>query len=301
MPQNEKKTAAKKSRDEAPADLTMNLVKRRSTQFIVYEIEAELVNAIVGGVAKRLETTYAVIARRVKDGILTEEEGERIKADVRTRYQEMAAKERAQREAAGEVDSTENPELSEAAKEAVEARWSTFFQDHRGIYLEARTIKAAIREAHSSLGTFTKGRTERKRSGHNDGTYVVGTTDSEKVYLLRNGEHIPEPDDFEDRVVLLKTAQGPRSALKRIDVVLGKEEGPDFGATIRFRIGLLQECSITEEDLISALSLLEFKGLGAMASLGFGKFVITSFKRLGAMAMPLPIYASVPTAGEAAA
>jgi len=292
MPQKETKPAAKK-RDTEPADLTADLIKRRSTQFVVYEISAELVNAIVGGVAKRLETTYAVIARRVKDGILTEEEGERIKADVRGRYEDMAARARAEKEASGETSDEDNPELSDAAKEAVEARWSTFWQDATGIYLEARTIKAAIREAHSALGTFTAGRQMRKRGGHNDGTYVVGTESSEKVYLMRNGEALKEPDDFEDRVVLLKTAQGPRSALKRIDVVLGKEEGPDFGCNITFRIGLLRECSITENDLINALSLLEFKGLGAMASLGFGKFIITSFKRLGAMSMPLPMYGSI--------
>jgi len=284
-----KKTGEAKKRDDSPKDLLGAIQKVSSTQYIAYDVCLSIRNFISGGAPKLLEMTYAMIEARVKKGILTEEEADRIRTETVERYNEMYRSIR-KKEAEEKGDSVEesdeeetSPEVSDAAKQAVEAHWTTILSDEYGLYVEARTIKAAIRECHSVLGTFVKGKKDRKKSGHNDGTYVDGIDDHvDRVYLRRDGKILTEPDQSDDVVVHLKTAQGPRSALKRVDRVLGSEHD-GAGCDIRFRLKLHVESGIKEEDLIAALALLQDRGIGAMASTGSGKCEVTEFKRIGAV------------------
>jgi hypothetical protein len=280
-----KKTEDKKPRETTPKDLLADFQKTNDEQFILYDITMRIKNRISGGRPLNLEFIYAMIDARMKKNILTEEEADRIKAETVKRYNEMYAEimKRDAEEKGDDPEDTElpDPEVSPEARAVVESRWVTFWQDAKGVYLEARTVKAALRECHSVLNTFVEGKKVRKKSGHNDGTYVEGLEDHvDRVYVYREGSIIPEPDRYEDMVVHLKTAQGPRAALKRVDLILGEDE-IEGGADVRFRLKLHVKSSITEADLISAFQLMQDKGLGAMASTGSGKSRVTEFNRVG--------------------
>lgn len=282
----EKATTAK--REEGPKDLTALVDQVYNSQYVQYMVEARITNKIIGGTSRRLETTFAMIDSRVKTGKITEEEAEEIKAEVVKRYEEMRKKHKAHDNTNGEVP-TDDPEALSAAASALESNWNSFWFDEYGLYLETRTIKAAIRSSLSALNVFTENVRLRKRVGHNDGTYVEGVGPHiDRIYLQRHGEYITEADDYEDRVVLLRTKQGPMSALKRVDVVWGDDMNPParegksapYECVLRWRYKVLKSCSLTEEDIIKGLALLQDRGLGAMTSQGFGRFKLSAFERL---------------------
>lgn len=288
MPQTAKKPAKEKKshtpvRELGAKDLLGSVQDVHKDQYVEYLVEANILSKIVGGTPKRLETTFAMIDSRTKAGKLTEEEAEAIKENVVKRYQEMHKKTAA---ANGEEAETADPEAISAAATALEANWNTFWFDANGLYLETRTIKAAIRSSLSVLNVFTENRTARKRVGHNDGSYIESTGPYlDRIYLMRHGNYITEPDEYEDRVVLLRTAKGPISALKRIDVVWGEEmnkdvEGEPYECRLTWKYKVLKSCTISEEDVVKGLALLQDRGLGAMTSQGFGRFKLSRFERL---------------------
>ena len=292
MPKAEKAAApakaAKVPRETGPKDLLAEVQKTYESQYVEYLTEARILTKIVGGTPRRLETTFAMIDSRVKTGKLTEEEAEAIKKGVVTKYEEM-------RKSSGvDEGAAEDPESLSGSAAALESNWNTFWADENGLYLETRTIKAAMRASLSALNVFLENTRLRKKVGHNDGTYIEGIGPHlDRIYLMRNEEVIMEPDDYEDRVVLLKTKQGPMSALKRIDVVWGDQMNtPEdleaaasgrplpYECVVRWKYKVLVSCSLTEQDIIKGLSLLKDRGLGAMTSQGFGRFELTRFERL---------------------
>ena len=276
-------------RETGPKDLLPAAQKVYDDQFIEYIVEARILTRIVGGTPRRLETTFAMIDSRVKSGKLTTEEAETIKQSVVQKYGEMSKKKKGE-------DVTEDPESLSAAASALESNWNTFWLDENGFYLETRTIKAAIRASLSTLNVFTKNPQQRKRVGHNDGTYIEGLGPHiDRVYLTRQGYYIAEADEYEDRVVLLKTAKGPMSARKRIDIVWGDEmNSPEdaeaydkheleylpYECVLQWKYKVLKSCSLTEDDIVKGLALLKDRGLGAMTSQGFGRFELQRFERL---------------------
>jgi polyhydroxyalkanoate synthesis regulator phasin len=288
LPKAKEKTATLK-RESGPKDLTALVDEIYNAQYVQYAVEARILNKIVGGTSRRLETTFAMIDSRVKAGKITEEEAEDIKSEVVKRYDEMRKKHSAHDKVSNDAGSAEDPEALSSAASALESNWNSFWADEHGLYIETRTIKAAIRSSLSALNVFTENVRLRKRVGHNDGTYVEGIGPHiDRIYLERAGKPITEPDDYEDRVVLLKTKQGPMSALKRVDVVWGDNMGspaakggsPPYECVLRWRYKVLKSCSLTEEDILKGMALLQDRGLGAMTSQGFGRFKLSAFERL---------------------
>lgn len=285
-----KEKPAPPKRPTGYANLIEMAIEAYGSQYVIYEVEARIRHKMAGGVPKRMELTFAMIDSRVKMGRLTEDEGERIKDEVRALYKQMADIVRKEKAEQAVKDGKEvDPEAMDTSQAALEANWNTFWMDEKGFYIEPRTIKAAIRECMSTLALFTAA--NRKKRGHNDGSFVEALDGNlDRIYLMRNGQHITKPDDYEDRVVLLKTAKGPVSALKRIDVIYGDEANTydeagnkitDYECTFGFRIKVLRDCTITEEDLVKAVTLLMDRGIGAMTSQGMGKWQPVRFERLG--------------------
>jgi polyhydroxyalkanoate synthesis regulator phasin len=267
------------------ADLLQALTRANDALYVVYHVKADIISRLVGGTPRLLEAIYALIDARVKAGKISPEEGGRIRDTVREEHEEREQAQRIlaevdlqQRRAAGEeID----PENLPTTTRAVEASWNTFWQDVRGLYLEARVIKSTLRDVFSALQLFDQ--KNRKKTGHNFGLYIEAPTYSphpDRVYLYRNGVHIQRADCYEDRPVLIK-GPSPRTAIKRVDVIQGREEGEQYGCQFGFKVKVLRDGPLTEPDVINGLALLMDRGLGAMTSQGCGKWTPLEFQRVG--------------------
>ena len=216
-------------------------------QYDRYRVEIEFVKECVGGIPKNENVLEAWVQSR----------GERKGADPK--YLKKLIEKIKQ-----EVE----------AEEDMEKYWTTFKRDDAGIYLEDRNVKAMLREAATTLEYFRgKGSTARKQTFQH-GLFVK----PDKIRFHRDGKVIREPEATQERAVHITTAMGPRSALKREDVVLP-------GARMTFEIWVVRpnggEAHITKEMLRDWLELGQEIGLGASRSQQFGKFRVVRFERIG--------------------
>lgn len=141
-----------------------------------------------------------------------------------------------------------------------EAGWTTFPRTRDGrLAIEGRQVKAAIKEASNILRPMLP-RTEKGsaipwRARVAERIFVV-----EK--LLPFVPEKTEPDDMLERPIHVMTAQGPRDALKRTDVLIDVE----ILATVR----VLNDGMVTPDVLKTILDYAVVNGLGADRSQGMG-------------------------------
>lgn len=158
----------------------------------------------------------------------------------------------------------------------IEGLMTGFRGDATGIYIEARQVKAAIREALQRLGVIKKVRGSRQVLQHDLHVRAHGVTDAtggQKLYLTRGGVFLQEPDGMLTRPISVVTRQGPRTALKRTDYA--------ENVTIRFDVlvlaGGVGDGLIDGDVLRQALECAGWLGIGADRSQGEGTFDITAF------------------------
>jgi hypothetical protein len=176
----------------------------------------------------------------------------------------------------------EDPDMPVAvAVEDVQGLETGFKRDANGLYIEARQVKAMLRESAQRLGHIKRNKGFRQILQHD--LYVRSPQDAtQKLYLDRES-----PDGKETRPISVITRQGPRTALKRFEYVQEVE--------IAFRIRILaggigeevfgktrkERDSQREEILLSMLELSCELGLGADRSQGEGTFDVLAFARVG--------------------
>lgn len=167
-------------------------------------------------------------------------------------------------------------ELTEAAMEAMlddvaEKSWNGFFRDaERGLFLEARQVKAMFKECASLLRITVTKQGSKQILQH--GFEVKALDGGARIYLGK-----AEPDGFDEQAIHVSTAQGPRTAIKRVDYVEGIE--------ITFQVWVLntapaEKRHVGKDDLERMLGLAQENGLGADRSQGRGKFDVTVFEKL---------------------
>jgi len=106
------------------------------------------------------------------------------------------------------------PELVEEVAEEVEASeqaergYATFKRDDKGLYYEARCVRAHIKDCANILQGFQGIKALKSKVANR--VYV----EPAKIYLGKQ-----EPDGNETRIVHAMTMKGPRSSLKMIDYV----------------------------------------------------------------------------------
>jgi hypothetical protein len=152
-----------------------------------------------------------------------------------------------------------------------EKSWNGFYRDEKkGVYIECRQMKAAIKQCASVLGIT------RKRIGSkqilSEGGECKALDGGDRLYLGK-----PEADGYEEKPIHVTTPQGPRSALKRVDYV--------ENARLEFEVWVLQTESqekrhIGEEELVQILTMMQENGVGADRSQGGGKFDIAEFEKV---------------------
>jgi hypothetical protein len=156
-----------------------------------------------------------------------------------------------------------------------------FKKDAKGLYLEARLIKANIRESAQRLGLIKDKRGARQVLQHDLHVRAPGTItgpDAQHIYLYDQDSHnvIRVPTDLESRPIAVMTPQGPRNAIKRYEVV----EGAYLQFDILVLANGLGKGIMTEENLRLILDNGGFHGLGADRSQGEGTYVVKEFTQV---------------------
>jgi len=176
---------------------------------------------------------------------------------------------------AGKLSEEEIAELAEksfaeAYAETAEEASTTFKRDENGIYIECRQIKAMLKEAASRLGygKAVKGTRPSLRQDIHEALHV----DGDACYIMRDGQHVTEPDGYEARPIHVMTAMGPRTGIKKTAHVNNAE--------LTFTVRILNMVALKEEHLINMLAFGQDLGIGADRSQGNGKFEVINFERI---------------------
>jgi hypothetical protein len=158
-----------------------------------------------------------------------------------------------------------------ASRKLAETRLTTGFKvdAERGLYIEARQVKAGLRENVNVLhGSQRVGPTRKGARGF-FAERVFVTPD--RLYLDRR-----EPDGIELIIGHLGGPQGPRSVLSYHEYVAAP-------ATIDFTVLVAEDC-IPQDWWPRVWTLFEQNGLGATRSQGFGRFDLVRWDRAPAPA-----------------
>lgn len=159
-----------------------------------------------------------------------------------------------------EASITELPDLS---SEKEDKSWVGFKQDDKGLYIEGRQVKAMLKESANIVKKEVPVPKNIEKSGKGiaalkskvaDHVFVV----EDKIYLGRE-----KPDLQEERPIHVMTAQGPRTSVKRSDIVKD--------VTIDFTVRRFCDTAVPEVSLFAILDYCRNLGLGADRSQGKGK------------------------------
>jgi hypothetical protein len=151
--------------------------------------------------------------------------------------------------------------------DAIEKNQTIFLRDEEGPYLEARCVKACFRDVLSIGRVFTNKKGSKQIYQH---AFVIKNADdgSDRIYLDGGVEGIDE------RPIHVMTARGPRTAIKRMAVITAP--------FAEFEVWVLkthhrEARHLTDDDIRTALLVMQHNGLGASRSQGYGQFELLQF------------------------
>ncbi|GAJ02676.1 unnamed protein product, partial [marine sediment metagenome] len=157
------------------------------------------------------------------------------------------------------------PELAEEVAEEVEARgevergYATFKRDEKGLYYEARCVRAHIKDCASQLQGLLGIKAFKSKVANR--VYV----EPAKIYLGKS-----EPDGNETRIVHAMTMKGPRSSLKTIDYV----DKP----VLKFNLKVLDDGVIDKDILEAIFEYGSEHGMGQERSQDWGKYELVKLQ-----------------------
>lgn len=162
----------------------------------------------------------------------------------------------------------ENADL--IVNEVAEKTWVGFHEDAKGIMIQARNVKACLKQSASLLQITVKKRGSKQILA--EGMEVKAMDGGDRIYLGKKA-----PDGTDESPIHVMTAQGPRTALRRMDYVTD--------VTVDFQIWVLKTAPqenrhIGVEDLERILCHAQENGLGASRSQGEGKFDVIKFEKV---------------------
>ena len=223
-----------------------------------YEVELRMRGVIVGGIPSDPSVIESWLRARME--LSDPHLSELLSAIVQARDVPMTADEKVK-------------EL--ASSGAVSVNGFIRDQSTGELMLEGRNIKAALKEwANSAFpGVVWPGREVVTKRGGSSYRKGLKSTLAEWVNVpeLAIGLGVKEPTRVEERVKHVSTAQGPRSAINRVEVV----DKP----TLSFHIRVLDDF-LPQDAWARIWELGEQIGLGADRARGDGTFVLERFKRV---------------------
>lgn len=157
-------------------------------------------------------------------------------------------------------------EMGNELEEKIESCWNGFKSDPKiGLYVEARQVKAMLKESANVTGVTTK--IKGARNFITNGIFI-------KPYKIPLG--VTKPTEFEESVCHISGPTGKRSAINRTDYV----QEP----TLQIEVWVLNR--FDEKDVVpdEVLRMLfdhgQESGLGARRSQGFGQFDLTEWEAI---------------------
>ena len=147
------------------------------------------------------------------------------------------------------------------ATEEVERGYATFKRDGKGLYYEARCVRAHIKDCANALQGLLEIRALKSKVANR--VYV----EPEKIYLDKQ-----EPDGNETRIVHAMTMKGPRSSLKTIDYV--------NDARLAFRLKVLDDGVITKDILEAIFEYGSVHGVGQERSQDWGRYEVVKLEEV---------------------
>ena len=151
--------------------------------------------------------------------------------------------------------------------EETEKSWTGFPCDENGLFIWSRQVKAMFKESASMLRITTTKIGSKQILQH--GFEVKGLEHEERIPL-----GVSEPTGCEEGPIHVRTAQGPRTALKRFDYV--EKAKLVFGVWV-LKTAPQEKRHVGEKDIVRMLTFGQENGLGANRSQGYGKFDVVEF------------------------
>jgi hypothetical protein len=230
-----------------------------SDLFTRYRISIRMANKIMGGTPKDPKVIEGWIRTRM--GL---DQGDQLRL--------MVVK--TMREIGHDIGDDPTPaQLDEAIKATVgDKSTNGFKRDERGLYIEGRQIKAALKENTAILFPYVTDK-------------WGATKKAPKAYLAERvfceEDTIPlgrqEPDGVDCFIGHVTGPQGPRSTLTYVEYC----ERPELAFTV-----WSLEDSVKREDWEAIFELMEQNGIGALRSQGHGRFALTNVEVLPAKSRP---------------
>lgn len=156
----------------------------------------------------------------------------------------------------------DDPDMPVAvATDEIEGLATGFRSDDQGLYVEARQVKAMLRESAQRLGLIKTTRGVRQVLQHD--LHVRAVDGSQKIRL-----GVTEPTGRDQRPISVVTRQGPRTTIKRFDYV----SQPSFTFVVLLLADGIGDGLLDEGKLRDMLEFGGMIGLGADRSQGEGTF-----------------------------
>ena len=160
-------------------------------------------------------------------------------------------------------------ELPDISEEKEARSWvgfkSALVDGKPSLFIEGRQVKAMLKEAANIIKKVVP---VPKHKGAPDGKGITNFKSklADHVFVPQGPIYLnrSEPDVSEERPVHAMTAQGPRTSLKRVDIV--------EDVTIEFPLRRLDNGNVPEISLMAVLEYAQHIGLGADRSQGKGSF-----------------------------
>lgn len=178
--------------------------------------------------------------------------------------------------------------LPEVSEEKEAKSWVGFKRNRDGhLYIEGRCVKAMLREAANIIKDLVPngGRQTGKNKGKSTGITALKSKVADRVFVVenrvfftRNGDRLTAPDELVERPVHVMTPQGPRSSLKRTDVLRDVE--------VEFTVRRLADTAVPEPSLYACLVYAQQLGLGADRSQGHGVMKDVECEKIKTAAKP---------------
>lgn len=167
-----------------------------------------------------------------------------------------------------EKEALENIDLDEEAEKS----WNGFFVEKgHGVWVPARNVKAMFKECASVLNILKEKRGSKQVMQHAFEVKSIGYHAFDRIPVMRNGEQVRDADGYYEQPIHVTTAQGPRTAIKRVDYIENAE--------IEFEVWVLatnprENRHVGLKELTKMLALGQENGCGADRSQGYGKFEV---------------------------
>lgn len=168
--------------------------------------------------------------------------------------------------------------LDQVTEEKAESSSCVFARVDGELAIEGRQVKSMLKESGNIMKTIAPtGGVDSKGNAKIEKVANLKKKVSEQVFILEEyiSLGVTEPHDRPERPIHVMTAQGPRTSIKRVEVVLGAV----IEFTMKRRKGSGKD-AVPEPVLMAILDYAQNMGLGSDRSQGMGTFEVLEVEKV---------------------